>query len=543
MTKNAVVTLNIGKKYQELFKINKHCFENYAKKINADFIQITEQKISEIPQYEKFIIFDLLNKYERIIYLDQDIIIREDCPNLFDIVPIEKLGVFNEFPFVNRIGVIDNFAKHLNINCKEDNKYYNTGVMIISKNHQSIFEKPIKEINDNFYEQTYLNIKMRELDYIDYKDKIYELDPIFNRMTCVDGILGKSRLDSYIVHYAGCPNIDFMYSIIAKDLKQWDIDKPEYKYPMNIFIQVSGGLGDQVCSKPSIIELRENIYPDANIIIETHYPYLFNDIDVKCYKHGEYVSNFENPHYKMQSFPDTKSALFSLLSTMECNLSDYCSIALLKRILPMNKKNIKLPYDETKIKDLLDITKLKNIDDLKNMILIHAGKNWETKTFPSIWWEKIINGLIEKNVKVCLIGKNGETDDETGVVKVNIPSNAINTIDLLNLPQLITLIGTSKILLSNDSSPIHIAGAFDNWIYLIPSIKHPDHILPFRKGSLNYKSQSLYKKLVIDDFNIKPNMTKDIVMDKMNNDWDNYLLEPDEIVEIISKKFFEIEKE
>jgi ADP-heptose:LPS heptosyltransferase len=66
-----------------------------------------------------------------------------------------------------------------------------------------------------------------------------------------------------------------------------------------------------------------------------------------------------------------------------------------------------------------------------------------------------------------------------------------------------SLISLTKVLVSNDSSPVHIAGAFDNWIVTIPTCKHPDHILPYRNGTQSYKTRALYKSILLDDLEIR----------------------------------------
>ena len=99
MTKNVVVTLCLGKSIDpspiKMDALTHPLIRKYAEKINADFILIDTKKVgSSHPIHEKFQIYDILNIYARIIYLDTDIVIKNECPNLFDIVPEEKLGVF-----------------------------------------------------------------------------------------------------------------------------------------------------------------------------------------------------------------------------------------------------------------------------------------------------------------------------------------------------------------------------------------------------------------------------------------------------------------
>ncbi len=66
----------------------------YANKIGADFIILNNVVINgTVPHYEKFQLYDLLEIYDRILYIDIDVIVTEKCPNLFDIVPIDSFGI------------------------------------------------------------------------------------------------------------------------------------------------------------------------------------------------------------------------------------------------------------------------------------------------------------------------------------------------------------------------------------------------------------------------------------------------------------------
>jgi ADP-heptose:LPS heptosyltransferase len=139
--------------------------------------------------------------------------------------------------------------------------------------------------------------------------------------------------------------------------------------------------------------------------------------------------------------------------------------------------------------------------DFDKMVLIHPGRHWESKTFPVEWWQEVIDGLYDKDIQVCLIGYEDET---RGTLPVEVRAGIIDTRNLLNLGGLVALISKAKVLVSNDSAPIHIAGAFDNNIVLIPTCKHPDHVLPYRHGSVNYKAVALYKKLTLDAVSSQP---------------------------------------
>jgi heptosyltransferase-2 len=176
------------------------------------------------------------------------------------------------------------------------------------------------------------------------------------------------------------------------------------------------------------------------------------------------------------------------------------------------------------------------------MVLVHPGKWWPSKTFPVEWWQEVIDKLSEKYT-VGIIGKTIEDTEKTqqGFVNVKCPENGIDFRDLTTLGQLIALISMTKCLVTNDSSPVHIAGAFDNWLVVIPTCKHPDHILPFRNGTQYYKTKSLYKKLLLDDLEVRHTEFKTDNIDKVPDGKTllDYLPDPDEVVKEVFKIYEE----
>ena len=153
MTKKyAVVTIAIGDYYQKLAKTTHPLIKNYTIKINADFIVWKDSGNWTLPHYRKLDIKDLLHKYDRVLYIDTDILIRDDAPNLFDIVPEDSVGMLNEAQFTERsLGMFQSFCAEVGYPLKNWNgKYYNSGVMVISRQHHAMLESPPKEFNHFF---------------------------------------------------------------------------------------------------------------------------------------------------------------------------------------------------------------------------------------------------------------------------------------------------------------------------------------------------------------------------------------------------------
>ena len=531
---NAIVTIAVGKEYEKFSWLTHPSIRAYADRIGAEFVCIDKQKISKMTSHwEKFQIHDLLNKYERIIYLDSDLIIRDDCPNLFDVVPMRKIGVFNEARFTDRSKeLLIDVCKEYGVTLKNwDGRYFNSGVMVVSRCHKNLFKKPEKEVC-NFYEQSYLNMVFAKENA-----EIFELEHCFNRMTCMDRFTGEERFASYIIHYAGYPNLNFVLDLIPLDLEKWKRDSPEYKYKKHIYVSVTGGYGDQMCAEPAIRFMR-SMYPDDEMVVATHWPRMFSHLEksgVAVCEQGNADLGPDTPYYFTESLPGPDKIQWSIVSHLLCHTVDYSAIALLKRTLPFKDRQIKFEVSLQDISNLLDTIGSVR-DDLKDFVVVHPGKHWNSKTFPVDWWQKVIDGLVEKGEKVCVIGKDDVGDKPNyivgarGTVDVKCPEGVIDFRNLLDLGSLAALLSMAKVLISNDSFPVHLAGAFDNWIILIPSCKHPDHVLPYRNGSIYYKAKALYQKLVIDDIESRPTQVYQTSAEMDGINWSAYLPTPENVI-------------
>lgn len=540
--KYAIVTLCVGEESTLISEVTHPTIKLYADRLGADFIVIDKADTSMIsPHWGKFKLCDLLNTYDRIIYLDTDLIVRDDCANLFDLVPYSQIGAFNEARYVSREYSLIETAKAYNVDWEKlrwNGKYYNTGVIVLSKCHKNFFKKPDVEYS-NYFEQSYINLKIAQEESTrttEDKTLMYDLPYKFNRMTCLD-FSGEERHASYIIHYAGYKYVvskDTIKSLIQIDLAKWGEDAPKYDYKRHIIVIVSGGLGDQIDAEPGI-RYMQKVYTDADIQITSHWPRLFKHLPYPSCVHADFKAAEDTPYYKILSFPDPTTMNYAVVSNLMCHTVDYCSMAVLHRVLPLSDKVIRLSVEKND-EDELDAAL--NGFDLSKAVLVHPGRHWESKTFPVEWWQDIIN-KISKKAPVCLIGTDNQ--DHRGAFQLDLPSNSINLIDRTSVGGLISAVARAPILISNDSAPIHIAGAFDNWIVLIPTCKHPDHVLPYRmneKGEVSnyHKAFALYKKLTLDDCDTRPTTWIDggSTAETKKDPWEEYLPSVEEVVEKIN---------
>lgn len=538
----AIITIVVGPGTELIWEKTRPYFEAYADRLGADLIKMTEIPIIQRPVFEaefskKIVRYEqmplypsphwlklainhwLHKKYRRLIYLDADLIIRPDCPNLFEIVPEAKMGLFNEGDFTPRaMALHDAKIKMGDLPGWDGFTYYNTGVMVVSRFHRHVFnfpEGPIKPLKFPFGEQTYLNHRI-----ISRKVPVHELPWQLNRMSLMNKWLGISRLGSYIVHYAGVNNPEAAVTTIEKNGERWKADEPAYKYEPCVFIEVGGGLGDQVCAEPALRYLSEHLHPQAEIWALTTWPELFRHLkNVKAFNKTPAI--VRDAIFEIKTHPTAQTAMRKYVSHLFTHGVDYTSLGILKRTLPNELKTITLEVNETDRED---------VSGIEADILLHPGRGWPINTFPLEWWNKIIETL-SQYYRIAVIGKNVST--EHGVLDVVCPANGVDLRDKLTLGQLLAMLQKTWCLLTNDSAPVHLAGAFDNHIVLVPTCKHPDHLLPWRKGSQDYQARAVYRKLLEDDFPMPVNSIEWTTTGKGRVE--DYLPDPDEVARAVMR--------
>ena len=186
---------------KEMTDITHPVIEKYAKKCGADFIVLGDKGEPHY-HYRILQLYDLFEKYDRIISMDSDILIRDDCPDLFKIVPENMVGSVLEDKgsrMIDRRQRIQKIQMSFG-NADWKTGYINTGVAVFSKEHRDIFKERKKLWFDYGYDDVYLGYWIHKLGF-----KISELPFQFNHMRCFseDWNGNPDKFNSYIIHYAG----------------------------------------------------------------------------------------------------------------------------------------------------------------------------------------------------------------------------------------------------------------------------------------------------------------------------------------------------
>ena len=269
-------------------------------------------------------------------------------------------------------------------------------------------------------------------------------------------------------------------------------------------------------------------------MVTAHWPRIFRHLErpgLRVGVHGAVPTTWDAAPWHAITLPGPETPAWRHVSNMMCHTVDYVSMALLQRTLPMADRSIRLSVGLEDIGELLDVVGIRSITELT---LVHPGKHWESKTFPAKWWQAVIDGLQEAGETVCLIGAESE-DGKRGTVAVEVRDGMIDTRNRLSLGGLFALVGAAWCLVSNDSAPVHIAGAGDGWIIAVPTCKHEDHIMPYRNGSTWHKAIALRKDLMLDDCDNHPTVQGQTSVEFLPRTWDAYLPDPSTVVDAVKE--------
>ena len=209
MSKNAIVVTNIN--FDNIFKYTFPFFEKYSKKTGADLIIIDKKTININKEgyvnnrFENLQVGKYLKTYDRIFLLDCDVILKPECPDYFDTDPknlyISRVDLHDDRRLESSVERVKLVQSQLGEVEGWTQSYFNSGVMMVSKEHIKLFDYNINKLNiitgktriSNFY-----NWNARKLKY-----NIVDLGPKFNYFGSYKFFAGIKKEEANILHYPG----------------------------------------------------------------------------------------------------------------------------------------------------------------------------------------------------------------------------------------------------------------------------------------------------------------------------------------------------
>lgn len=268
----------------------------------------------------------------------------------------------------------------------------------------------------------------------------------------------------------------------------------------NILITTWGGIGDQVCAEPTIrYALKEFASNNkVEVTLASHIPEVFRHLKFKrVFNLEQELPVFDN-YLVFKTIAEQNDLSWQFINHCVINCVDYPAISAFRCQLPIKDREVKL-YSEPV---LLPVDR---------RIIIHPGKHWPTKTFPKSWWDSLIKLFVETGYMPIIIGKN--MDDNRGTVDVDT-SGCLDLRDKLDLNGLVYLLQNSHVVLTNDSSPIHIAASGRAFIGFVATCKHPDYITHWRNGAWSWRMKNFGRGGIWEHLDHLPNKGDEVTVDK-----------------------------
>ncbi len=214
--RTAIVTLAIGSRYLRLWKeLCEPSWRAYASRCGFDIILVDQpldkspRAIARSPAWQKCLILEpaIASAYDRIVWMDCDIVISRRAPAIGDDVPIEKIGVTDEmsiWTLEERQTIVERMSQQYKSNVawvqmcqsyRNPDAYHQfwglpsdikhiiqTGVMVLSpRHHRQILEHVYYSYDDKG--SSLYNYEMRPLSYEIQTHGLHHLiDPQFNSL-------------------------------------------------------------------------------------------------------------------------------------------------------------------------------------------------------------------------------------------------------------------------------------------------------------------------------------------------------------------------
>lgn len=300
----------------------------------------------------------------------------------------------------------------------------------------------------------------------------------------------------------------------------------EHGVERNIMVRTWGGIGDQICAEPTL-RYALHKFKEARITLGSELPELFQHLPfdnvVRCgrekYDPAEYLI--------FDTIQSNGHLTWEFMSHMLVNCVDYASLCSFRSMLPIEFKPVQLypSPDDVSVAEYY----LSELVGSK-YVVVHAGKHWPSKTFPKDWWNAVLDRLMYSGITPVLIGEN--CDDNRGTVDVDT-TGCVDLRSRLSIMQCVALLQHSPVLITNDSSPLHMAASGSTWIGYIATVKHPDYITHWRGpgAEFGWRMENLglggYWDVVSELPNTKHEISLENVDEKLLRSW---LPKPEDVV-------------
>lgn len=230
--RRVILSMAVGDYWREVAAISLPLLERYASRVGADVRRATALPF-EFPPWSPTTAcclyrLDLMRQafldYDRVLWLDADVLVRPDSPDLFALVPPTHWAGYDELPAAWAIGWeahVHSVHRHMVEVCREDGleipdsggRYFNGGVQLASRAHRHLYAPAVNPSDHAWGEQSRVNVRLFLA-----RVPVYHLPAAFNAMPWAS-----TRAwwpNAWMIHYAGVLPGERL-AMMRQDLERW----------------------------------------------------------------------------------------------------------------------------------------------------------------------------------------------------------------------------------------------------------------------------------------------------------------------------------
>lgn len=292
---------------------------------------------------------------------------------------------------------------------------------------------------------------------------------------------------------------------------------------------VGGGIGDRVCAEPTLRFAIQH-FKDCNISLICETPELFSHLSFKEVFDMKRTFPIIGRHLYLNTYPKSR-LLNEFLNANLTHCVDYPSMASIRIQLPEKHKFVLMDAPSPG----LDIVRLKG----PHYIIVHPGKSWPSRTFPSAWWDSVIYTIKKRGYQAVIVGS------DTVQLAEHSLKDSIDLRGKTTLMEFAWILQHCEAVITNDSSPVHLAAPGRAKIAFVSSCRRGDLLLHWRKspyahesGGLGWRMKDFAKTSVWDKYPLAPNILDEVHIDKLpaGVSIQDILPQPEEILDWINKE-------
>tara|TARA_A100001015_G_C15022850_1_gene728900 strand:+ start:2064 stop:2774 length:711 start_codon:yes stop_codon:yes gene_type:complete len=214
--KNIIYIVNINN--PNYGKLCIKSWKKWADKNNCEVVVLEEPFSNIEPHWYKTFPFQLLENsdidYDRVLVVDNDTLVHPNCPNFFNLVSENEIGVvLDDTNFDWTIRSTDAYHKHIfnDFDRFDTFEYFNSGFLVLSKQHKQVYDNIITFLKENYEtlnwvqenygvgrDQTPLNFLLRKFSKVKHISKRFNCQGLVSKELVEPKKIAKM---CYVSHY------------------------------------------------------------------------------------------------------------------------------------------------------------------------------------------------------------------------------------------------------------------------------------------------------------------------------------------------------